>query len=68
MRSLDNLNIPKLYEVFEKESIIIVYLDDVELVMTLYEGGSLLEKVPYFGLTQKQQLVRNMLETVNYIH
>lgn len=53
MRSLDNLNIPKLYEVFEKESTIFFYLDDVELVMTLYEGGSLLEKVPYFGLTQK---------------
>lgn len=50
MRSLDHPNIPKLYEVFEKESKKFVYLDEVELVMTFYEGGTLMEKIQNFGL------------------
>ncbi|CAD8176611.1 unnamed protein product [Paramecium octaurelia] len=61
MRSLDNPNIPKLYEVYESD-------DSVELLMTYYEGGHLYEKLQNFSLKQKQQLVRDILETMNYVH
>ncbi|CAD8066217.1 unnamed protein product [Paramecium sonneborni] len=61
MRSLDNPNIPKLYEVFEND-------DYIELVMTHYEGGHLYEKLQNFSLSQKQQLVKDILETMNYVH
>ncbi|CAD8075476.1 unnamed protein product [Paramecium sonneborni] len=61
MRSLDNPNIPKLHEVYEND-------DSVELIMTYYEGGHLYEKLLNFSLQQKQQLVRDILETMNYVH
>ncbi|CAK79746.1 unnamed protein product (macronuclear) [Paramecium tetraurelia] len=61
MRSLDYSNIPKLYEVFENE-------DYIGLVMTHYEGGQLQEKLQNLNLSQKQQLVKNLLETMNYVH
>ncbi|CAD8173950.1 unnamed protein product [Paramecium pentaurelia] len=61
MRSLDYPNIPKLYEVFENN-------DYIELVMTHYEGGELQEKLLNLNLSQKQQLVKNLLETMNYVH
>ncbi|CAK64180.1 unnamed protein product (macronuclear) [Paramecium tetraurelia] len=61
MRSLDYPNIPKLYEVFESNNYI-------ELVMTHYEGGNLYEKLLNFSLSKKQQLVKDILETMNYVH
>ncbi|CAD8072466.1 unnamed protein product [Paramecium sonneborni] len=61
MRSLNNQNIPKLYEVFEND-------DYIELVMTYYEGGHLYEKLQYFSLSQRQRLVKDILETMNYVH
>ncbi|CAD8174195.1 unnamed protein product [Paramecium octaurelia] len=61
MRTLDFSNIPKLYEVFEND-------DYIGLVMTLYEGGQLSEKLSNLNLSQKQQLVKNLLETMNYVH
>lgn len=51
MRSLDNPNIPKLYEVFESEgSLFYNTKEHVELVMTHYEGGNLYEKLQNFNL------------------
>lgn len=51
MRSLDNPNIPKLYEVYESDSIFSnINIDSVELLMTYYEGGHLYEKLENFSL------------------
>ncbi|CAD8154094.1 unnamed protein product [Paramecium pentaurelia] len=61
MRSLDYPNIPKLYEVFESDNYI-------ELIMTYYEGGHLYEKLQNFSLSHKQQLVKDIVETMNYVH
>ncbi|CAD8124777.1 unnamed protein product [Paramecium sonneborni] len=61
MRSLDHPNIMKLHQVYETEKHIL-------LVISLFEGGQLMDKIKNFNFITKRELAKVLIETVHYMH
>lgn len=71
MRSLDHPNLAKLHRVYETESNnprTTNPLGSVQMVMSLFEGGLLLEKTSHMTLPEKQAISKELLLTVSYLH
>ncbi|CAD8042798.1 unnamed protein product [Paramecium primaurelia] len=61
MRSLDHPNIMKLHQVYESEK-------HIQLVISLFEGGQLMDKIKNFNFLIKRELAKVLIETVYYMH
>ncbi|CAD8210753.1 unnamed protein product [Paramecium octaurelia] len=61
MRSLDHPNIMRLHQVYESEK-------HIRLVISLFEGGQLIDKIKNFNFLIKRELVKLLIETVHYMH
>ncbi|CAD8127189.1 unnamed protein product [Paramecium sonneborni] len=61
MRSLDHPNIMKLHQVYESEK-------HIQLVISLFEGGQLMDKIKNFNFITKRELAKVLIETVHYMH
>ncbi|CAD8206717.1 unnamed protein product [Paramecium octaurelia] len=61
MRSLDHPNIMKLHQVYESEK-------HIQLVISLFEGGQLMDKIKNFNFLIKRELAKVLIETVHYMH